>query len=99
MKVKELTAGMLIRPTSGMRWVWRLGTLNVEPGHKRILNNLSRNPIPMGHGPAMYIVYKTNTQRQAEGLDGWGARIVMLSGKLMPVDSSAWHKIEKVENE
>ena len=82
-----------------MRWVKRQNTLNVEPACRKIWKYHSHKPLPMGRGPAMYVDYKTNSQRQTEGLNGWGARIVILGGALLPVDSSAWHKIERVEDE
>ena len=96
MKVGELTPGMLIRPISGMRWVKRQGTLNVEPEYRKIWKYHSHEPQPMGSLPAVYVCYKTTKERDTEGLRGYGARIVILNGSLFPVDSTAWHKIERV---
>ena len=99
MKVGELIPGMLIRPAPGMRWVKRQDTLNVEPEHRKIWKYHGKPPIPLGTIPAIYMCYKNAGERITEGLDGYGARIVILNGSLLPVDSAAWHRIEKVEDE
>lgn len=99
MKVAELVPGMLVRPVDGMRWVKRQNTLNVEPEYRKLWKYQSHAPQPMGTLPAMYICYKPAPMRIVEGLGGYGARIVILNGLLIPVDSTAWGRIERVENE